>query len=70
MKDKIQYPSLLKVGEVINPITKNTESVIISTGPYSRDKCGSTQKEVNEYLAHLQDAYDNNKLQKRKDDLL
>lgn len=59
MKSKITYPAFLKVGEEIDSETKKMKPVIINTGPYSKDRCGETQDDVNKYLAHLQDIYDN-----------
>ena len=60
-KEKIQYPAQIKVDEELDKKTGRMKPIIIGTGPYSKAKCGETQKEINEYLAHIVEKYEQDK---------
>lgn len=56
-RTRVNYPAKLVVDQALNESTGKMEPVEISTGPYRKDICGSTQQEVNAYLAHLVERY-------------
>lgn len=42
------------------------DGAIISTGPYSKARCGDTQKEITEYIVHLTEDYKQRKFAEKE----